>query len=78
MKQRCFSHSEGVEESSIWRFLLRVFGNTEQALENRYNVAALELEEIETTFDMNESQITTLLQYIKLVDDGWIQDFGSM
>lgn len=77
VKQRCFSRSEGVEEASIWRLLLRVFGNSTK--ENRKNnVVTLELLDIETAFDMNETQVTTLLQYIKLEDEDWIQDFGGM
>jgi ATP-dependent DNA helicase Q4 len=74
VKQRCFSHSEGVEEASIWKLLLRVFCDTQQ--ENRYNAVPLELLDIETTFDMSETQVTTLLQYIKLEGGGWIGDFG--
>lgn len=76
VKQRCFSHSEGVEEASIWKLLLRIFGNSHR--KNPYKSVPLEIDEIALEFDMNQTQVTTLLQYIKLEEGDWISDFGSI
>jgi len=77
VKQRCFSYSDGVEEASIWRFLLKVFGSSGPDFKpSRNNIISLNLQDIECDFDMNETQISTLLQYIVLEDRKWIDDFG--
>ena len=74
IKQRGFSYSDGVEESSIWRFLLKVFGCQGGKVTP---IVTLGLDEISTLFDMNEVQIGTLLRYIALDSEDWIEDFGG-
>ncbi|KAI8831233.1 P-loop containing nucleoside triphosphate hydrolase protein [Chytriomyces cf. hyalinus JEL632] len=92
VRHRSFAYSEGVDEASVWKFVLRVFGEKKKATANSKSTKEgsrvgtiqgrrtmiIPIEETESELDMKESVLATLLTYMEGFEDKPIRVFPAI
>ncbi|KAI8608186.1 hypothetical protein BC830DRAFT_1156380 [Chytriomyces sp. MP71] len=90
VRHRSFAYSEGVDEASVWRFILRVFGERKGKgtlkgsggvrvgqIERKLTMV-IPVEETEKELDMKESVLATLLTYMEGFEDRPVRVFPAI
>ncbi|TPX38018.1 hypothetical protein SmJEL517_g00395 [Synchytrium microbalum] len=84
IRLRSFAYSEGVDQPTIWRFLSKILSDdTDEPQKKRKGVdgvsrVALDIAELERSFDVKETVLRTLLTYIDLAPNSPIKLYADM